>query len=228
MTLVSNDPSLWPSINSYRIFSYFTVAASVGVIYDWALTFGQEVDLFWRRRRSLMAILYLSIRYIGIGYVILKTLTNIPTISLTDSGCRIMYITLESTNEVVDVMLGVILIARLNAMWQSKKMLVFLVAIFLTIRTANAVMAAISMMHVSVEEVVLSGTYGCNTDYVGDTILLYTITWILSMALEVLLLCLTLWIAVKHLRELRQYSTGCIIEDCYAVLMKTHVSYFAR
>lgn len=86
MTIVSNDPSWWPFINSYHIFGYFTVAASVGVIYDWALTFGQEVELFWNRRWSLMTVLYLSIRYVGLGYVILKMLTNVPTISISDSG----------------------------------------------------------------------------------------------------------------------------------------------
>ncbi|KAG1777836.1 hypothetical protein EV702DRAFT_225981 [Suillus placidus] len=182
---ISNDPSWWPFINSYQIFGYFTVAASVGVIYDWALTFGQEVELFWSQHWSLMTILYLSVRYVGLGYVVLKMMTNVPTISISDSVGRIMYDTLESTNEVVDVMLGVIMIARLYSMYlRSRKVLVFLVVIFLAVRIANAVMAAISMMHISVEEVALSGTYGCNVDYGGDPILLYTITWILAIVLK--------------------------------------------
>jgi hypothetical protein len=43
------------------------------------------------------------------------------------------------------------MIARLNAMYQqSRKMLVFLIVIFLAIRITNAVMAATSMMHISV------------------------------------------------------------------------------
>lgn len=141
-----------------------------------------------------------------------------------------MYNTLESTNEVVEVMLGVIMITRLNAMYQrSTKVLVFLVVIFLVVRIANAVMAAISMMHISVEEVNLSGTYGCAIDYAGNTILLYTITWILAIAFEILVLCLAAWIAIKHLRELRQHSTKCIFGDrlTVTVLMKTHLSYFA-
>ncbi|KAG1890098.1 hypothetical protein F4604DRAFT_646785 [Suillus subluteus] len=228
MTLVSNDPSWWPFINSHYIFSYLTVAASVGVIYEWALTFEQEIELFWRQRWSLMTVLYLSVRYVGIGYVVLKMLTNVMTISITDSVSRVMYLALESTNEVVNVMLGVIMIARLNVMYQqSRKVLVFLVVIFLAVRIANAVMAAISMMHISVEEVVLSGTYVCNIDYVGDTVLLYTITWILALAWEVLLLCLAVRIAVKRLRELRKHSQRGIFRDCFTVLMKTHVSYFA-
>ncbi|KAG2043320.1 hypothetical protein BDR03DRAFT_412261 [Suillus americanus] len=217
----------FPATPSLPSSHYFTVAASVGVIYDWALTFGQEVELFWRQRWSLMTILYLSIRYVGIGYVVLKMLINVPTIPITDSVSRVMYVTLESTNEVVNVMLGVILIARLNAMYRTRKVLVFLVVIFLAIRIANAVMAAISTMHISVEEVALSGTYGCKIGYVGDTKLLYTITWILALAWEILLLCLAVRIAVKHSRELQQHSPGGIIGDCFAALIKTHASYFA-
>ncbi|KAG1775263.1 hypothetical protein EV702DRAFT_1119708 [Suillus placidus] len=53
-------------------------------------------------------------------------------------------------------------------------------------------------------------------------------TWILAnIVWKVLALCLAVWIAVKHFRELRQYPTRGIIQDCFTVLMKTHVSYFA-
>ncbi|KAG2364076.1 hypothetical protein BDR07DRAFT_1402665 [Suillus spraguei] len=76
MTSVSNDLSL--SIKAYNIYGYFTVAASVGIIYDWALTFEQEVELFWKRRWSLVSILYLSIRYVGIVYVVLRMLSMSP------------------------------------------------------------------------------------------------------------------------------------------------------
>ncbi|OJA12781.1 hypothetical protein AZE42_08341 [Rhizopogon vesiculosus] len=35
MTVISNDPSQWPVINSDRMFSYIIVASSTAVIYDW-------------------------------------------------------------------------------------------------------------------------------------------------------------------------------------------------
>ncbi|KAG2130824.1 uncharacterized protein EDB93DRAFT_1340363 [Suillus bovinus] len=59
MTIVSNDPSWWPLfyrlVESSQILKLtqsnlgyvFPVAAVVGVVYDWALTFGQEVELVW-------------------------------------------------------------------------------------------------------------------------------------------------------------------------------------
>ncbi|KAG2035056.1 hypothetical protein BDR03DRAFT_963558 [Suillus americanus] len=101
------------------------------------------------------------------------------------------------------------MIIRLHAMYQrSRKML-------------------ISLIISGTEEYVLSGTYQCINGYVGDVQLLDTMTWILSTVWEVLALCLAVWIAVKHFRELRQHSTSSAIGDCFTVLMQTHVSYFA-
>ncbi|KAG1738374.1 uncharacterized protein EDB91DRAFT_457133 [Suillus paluster] len=68
MTLVSNDPAWWELINSARFNSYFLVAACAAVIYDWVLTFEEEIELIWRQRWSLITVLYLVIRYIGIPY----------------------------------------------------------------------------------------------------------------------------------------------------------------
>ncbi|KAG1753393.1 hypothetical protein EDB19DRAFT_827369 [Suillus lakei] len=115
---------------------------------------------------------------------------------------------------------------RCNAIVRSRKVLIFLVAVFLAIRIANAMINAISLKHSSEEEFVLSGTYECTVGDAGDSLLLFTITWILATVWEVLVLCLAVWIALKHFRELRQHSAG-IIEDCFTVLMKTHLSYFA-
>ncbi|KAG1737884.1 uncharacterized protein EDB91DRAFT_1082972 [Suillus paluster] len=48
MTLVSNNPGWWPLINVYRVSSYFVVASATAVVYDWALSFGQEVVSFYQ------------------------------------------------------------------------------------------------------------------------------------------------------------------------------------
>lgn len=47
MTIILNDPTWWPVINSNRISSYVAVASVIIVMYDWVLTFGQEVELVW-------------------------------------------------------------------------------------------------------------------------------------------------------------------------------------
>jgi len=53
-------------------------------------------------------------------------------------------------------------------------------------------------------------------------------TWILGFAWEALALSLAVWIAIKHFRELQRTSTGWAVEDCYTILIQTHVFYFAR
>ncbi|KAG2105865.1 uncharacterized protein F5147DRAFT_239230 [Suillus discolor] len=228
MTIVSNDPTWWPSINAYRFASYFGVAAFVGVMYDWALTFGQEVELIWMQRWSLMTVLYLSVRYLGILSAALVTLSSLPTISLTDTVSWMMYTVWNWTVFVVFAMLWVIIITRLHAMYQRDRMiLIFLVVTFLAINAFSGVTAVMSTMHPSGEELILSGTYQCRINHTGDTLVLDSAAWILYIVWEVLTLCLAVWIAVKHFRELRFHPAGGIIGDCFTMLIKTHVLYFA-
>ncbi|KAG1809797.1 uncharacterized protein HD556DRAFT_1315739 [Suillus plorans] len=126
---------------------------------------------------------------------------------------------IEYINDVANIMLGVIMIVRLYAMYQrSRRMLIFLVVVFLAIRIAIGVMIAIMVSHFVAEERGPRGSVLRVLDYT---------TWILLTAWEVLTLCLAVWIALKHFREKRQQSSEGIIMDCFAVLMKTHVTYFA-
>ncbi|KIK37480.1 hypothetical protein CY34DRAFT_810279, partial [Suillus luteus UH-Slu-Lm8-n1] len=127
-------------------------------------------------------------------------------------------------------MLGVIMIARLHAMYQgSRTMLIFLVIIFLAVNIACVVLPAIGMKNVSPEELILSGMHICNYFFEGDTPLLFSMVWILTTVWEVLALCLSVWIAVKHFRDMRRLgpSTGSTIGDCFKVLIQSHVLYFA-
>ncbi|KAG1865440.1 hypothetical protein DFJ58DRAFT_743269 [Suillus subalutaceus] len=90
MTIVSNDPTL---VADHQFISYYKLlfASFVVVTYDWALTFGQEIELVWRQRWSLMTALYLSVRYLGILYAALYMLSSVTTISLTDTVSLIIY-----------------------------------------------------------------------------------------------------------------------------------------
>ncbi|KAG1800374.1 uncharacterized protein HD556DRAFT_1439226 [Suillus plorans] len=217
--MVSNDPTWWPTINAYRYFSYFVVAAFVGVTYDWvfsALTLGQEVELIWRQRWSVMTALYLGVRYLGISYAALYMLSLITSI--------VHYWTFI----VVFAMLWVIIIIRLHAMYQrSRKILIFLIVTFLAVNIFSGVVTLLMTIDASAEQFILSGTYECWIGFTEDFILLESIIWILVTVWEVLALCLAVWIAVKHFRELRRHSTGGIMGDCFTILMTTHMLYFA-
>ncbi|KAG2033294.1 hypothetical protein BDR03DRAFT_967900 [Suillus americanus] len=127
-------------------------------------------------------------------------------------------------------MLGVIMIARLHAMYQrSRIMLIFLVIIFLAVNITCGVITAIAFKGVVVEGLILSGMYMCNSGFEGDDQLLNAMVWTLNIIWEVLALCLSVWIAVKHFRDLRRFgpSTGSTIGDCFRVLTQSHVLYFA-
>ncbi|KAG1787059.1 uncharacterized protein HD556DRAFT_1449114 [Suillus plorans] len=214
--MVSNDPMWWPSINVHRFASYFSVAAFVVITYDCALTFGQEVELVWRQRWSLVTVLYLSVRYLGILFIALSVV-----------GWMMVTIWVW-TVAVLFALLWVIIITRLHAMYQrNRKILIFLVVASLAINIFAGATAAMSTIHSSGEELVLSGTYMCGISYTGDALIMDSATWILYIVWEVLALCLAVRITVKHFRELRQHSAGGIIGDCFTVLMKTHVVYFA-
>ncbi|KAG2139209.1 uncharacterized protein EDB93DRAFT_1330315 [Suillus bovinus] len=228
MTIILNDPTLWLAINANHFDSYFVVAAFVGLMYDWALTFGQEVELVWRQRWSLMTFVYLSVRYLGIFSAALNVLNNVPTISQTDTVSWILDLVWDWTCFVVYTMLWVIIITRLHAMYQrSRKILTFLIVAFLTVDIFDGIVTIMATTHISGEELILSGTYQCSIVYMGDILVLDSVAWILTTVWEVLTLCLAVWIAVKHFRELRQHSAGGIIGDCFMVLMKTHMLYFA-
>lgn len=228
MPLISDDPSWWPTIHASTVSSYFILAASVGVGYDWALTLAQEIELIWWQRWSMMTALYLGLRYIGLTYAVISILAQVPTISLTDTGCYVYFIALNWITFVSTAMLCVIMIARLYAMHQkSKKVLTSLVVTFLALSTINGTIAGKVTKNSSAVVLILSGNYVCSPSFNGNGVLLVDITWIIGIGWEVLALSLAVWVAVKHIRELRQSSSGGILEDCITVLMKTHVVYFA-
>ncbi|KAG2353768.1 hypothetical protein BDR07DRAFT_682452 [Suillus spraguei] len=86
-------------------------------------------------------------------------------------------------------------------------------------------MTAILIAHISGEECILSATHQYMIGYAGDSLFLDSIIWALTTVWEVLVLCLAVWITVKHFHQLRQHSASSIIGDCFTVLMKTHVGY---
>ncbi|KAG2086589.1 uncharacterized protein F5147DRAFT_76126 [Suillus discolor] len=231
MTKISDDPSWWPSIDDHNFYSYWRVAAGFVVVYDWALTLGQEIDLIWGQRWSLITVLFLVIRYIGMPYFVIDALAYIPIFSLTDEVSYLMTYAKNVQDVIVFVMLGIIMIARLHAMYQgSRMMLIFLVIVFLAVNIAYAVIINITeIKDTTAEELILSGRHMCRYEYKGDYQLLFQMNWILITIWEILALCLSAWIAVKHFRDLQRFgpSTGSIIGDCFRVLIESHVLYFA-
>jgi hypothetical protein len=126
-------------------------------------------------------------------------------------------------------------------------MLIFLVIIFLAVNIACVVLPAIGLKNMSAgefclltcgtqligqtpEELILSGIHMCGYSYGEGVQLGMSMVWTLNTVWEVLALCLSVWIAVKHFRDMRRLgpSTGLTIGDCFRVLIQSHVLYFAR
>ncbi|KAG2352072.1 hypothetical protein BDR07DRAFT_1466720 [Suillus spraguei] len=101
MTVVSNDPIWWHAINNGRTCSYFIVAASVGVIYDSALTFAQEVELFCESSD------------ISDDRYRVSDILDLPLVVQSNDchSCYIMYFAQSWIYVVIPAMLGVITIA---------------------------------------------------------------------------------------------------------------------
>jgi hypothetical protein len=85
MTFVSNDPIWWTLISGNQLFAYSAAAIFTAIVYDWVLKFGQEFELIWRQRWSLMTLLYVGVRYLGILYAVIYLLWDFP-FSMTDEA----------------------------------------------------------------------------------------------------------------------------------------------
>ncbi|KAG1737342.1 hypothetical protein EDD22DRAFT_852184 [Suillus occidentalis] len=172
-------------------YSYWIVAAGVMVVYDWALTVGQEIELIWPKI-GVVLIAHLTISA--------NVLVNMPLVSLTDA---LQYSGLRNELDIC----GHDCHAGRSQVYGSRTQLI----------------------GQTPEETILSGIHICGGYFEGDVLLLVSMVWMLNTVWEVLALCLSVWIAVKHFCDLRRLgpSTGSTIGDCFRVLMKSHVLYFA-
>jgi len=97
--------------------------------------------------------------------------------------------------------------------------------VFLALTIASIVIVALISSNTLGEEYIMSGTYLCNVW--GYNPILTSVTWILGAVWEILALCLSAWIAIKHLREIRGRPLGSTMGGYWAVLIRSHMFYFA-
>ncbi|KAG1862302.1 hypothetical protein F4604DRAFT_1070533 [Suillus subluteus] len=221
MSMVPDVPAV-PLISSSSLINYFVAASSTVVVYDWALTFGQEFELILRKRWSFMSVLYICVRYIGILFAAINILSILP-FSITDVVRIIIWYVGTWTPVIVNALLGVTMIARINAMYLgSRKLLIFLVVTLLACTITSGVMVVMGNLTVSSQEADFSGYYIC-IDSMDMYMTNLTYESVISTAVwEILALFLTVWIVIKHFR---QSPTGSAIGR-FKMLTQTHVFYF--
>ncbi|KAG2357139.1 hypothetical protein BDR07DRAFT_393680 [Suillus spraguei] len=191
-----DDPVNWPYISYILFGNYFLAASSTVVIYDWALTFGQEFDLILSQRWSFMTIFILCT---------LHRNTICCHQHPIDSSCCNYRCRVSNTSVLTCVLAKmtstavlsfVIMIARINAMYEgSKKLLIFLVIILLACTIVSGVTVIIENLNISGQEAVLSGFNTCiifnQTNLIYEN-LIPTFVW------EILALFLMIWIVIKR------------------------------
>ncbi|KAG1862310.1 hypothetical protein F4604DRAFT_1071414 [Suillus subluteus] len=222
MSMVPDVPAV-PLIRSSSFINCFVAASSTVVVYDWALTFGQEFELILRKRWSFMSVLYVCVRYIGILFSAINILSILP-VSITNVVGTIIWYVGTWTPVIVNAMLGVTMIARINAMYLgSRKLLISLVVALLACTIASGVMVVIGNLTVSAQEVILSDHYIC-IDSMNMDMTNLTYESVISTAVwEILALFLTAWIVIKHFR---QSPTGSTIGHRFKMLTQSHMFYF--
>ncbi|KAG2357143.1 hypothetical protein BDR07DRAFT_1421208 [Suillus spraguei] len=175
-----------------------------------------------------MTVLYICVRCIGILFsaYLCVHLKHLLYHQLTGFSGRIIWYVGTWVPVIINAMLGVAMIARLNAMYQgSKRLLIILVITLLACTIISGVTVVIENSRISTQEAVLSGFYTCITYSETNLNLIYE-SLIPTSVWEILALFLTIWIVVKHFCELRQSPTGSSIGNCLKMLIESHTFYF--
>ncbi|KAG1841779.1 hypothetical protein F4604DRAFT_335112 [Suillus subluteus] len=221
----SNTPHPDTTVGPSLLYSYFVAASSTVVLYDYALTFGQEFELILSQRWSFMTFLYICVRCIGILFAIISVLWNFPTILITNVVRVMLWYIQAWIPIVVNAMLGVIMIARINAMYRrSKKLLIFLVVALLTSTITSGVLMVIGTRGVSTQETTLSaGYYICIIEFDTSMINLDYESLLSTAAWEILALSLAVWNVIQYFREQQQLPTG---SNILRILIESHAFYF--
>ncbi|KAJ8463135.1 hypothetical protein ONZ51_g10449 [Trametes cubensis] len=98
MSAPMSDPSLVATISSTLLDDRVSLASIVLPLYDFLITFDQEVRCIWTRKRTSASILYVIIRYYALfSLVLLPSMAYITDLSgsvrTLHSGCGLAYLT---------------------------------------------------------------------------------------------------------------------------------------
>ncbi|KAH7910976.1 hypothetical protein BJ138DRAFT_1151771 [Hygrophoropsis aurantiaca] len=233
MAIVSNSPLFFPILGQLQFEAYLRVITVVAVGYDFLLTFGREVEYVFNRPRSLMSLLYVVVRYLGITTIIFLDYQLIYMIivdgdlPLTEP-VRLRLYDLQTWGPfVTGIASDGIMILRLYAMYEkSRKILIFLLVCFVARVVALAVILGLATgpgSGISATEYLLSGTYFCS---VAPNITFVNFTLVPTLFFELILFALASRCFVRHAAELRRSSHGWRMNECMKVLLRDSILFF--
>jgi len=136
-------------IHSEEVLIYNTVAASVFIFWDYCITFGQEVELIWWSKFSLVNLLFFVTRYVSIGIRIVEVMfyTNVSGALHPSPFACAAWIWIEVLSGLILVLcVNIILIMRVFAFYgRNKRVLAYILGLFLCEYVAIVTMLAISV-----------------------------------------------------------------------------------
>ncbi|KAL0949006.1 hypothetical protein HGRIS_009105 [Hohenbuehelia grisea] len=201
MSSVHDPASIVQSLNRIRISSYLPVSSAGLFLYDYILTFGDELTLVWGEPWSLGKALFVLTRYpafVDIG----MTLYHNIAFSVTVAQCILLY---EITGWMFIagmVIAELILLIRVWALWGRTKRIAALLAI---VSVVGIIITAItfSRFHTAQTFILMDDIApsipGCFST--GGTDIVF-VGYLILMSFEILILVLMLIKGVQHFRHL--------------------------
>ncbi|KAG1850613.1 hypothetical protein DFJ58DRAFT_729194 [Suillus subalutaceus] len=232
---------LFNDIRILQMGRMFQLAATFVVLYDHVLCSQREVDLIWKRQKSLVSYLYFTTRYFGDAISIISAIlfmSSTFSVNLTcpifihslmnDTlciSCRILF-QFQSYGPFVAVWATqTIMQLRIYAMYRkSKKILAFTGICFILEIAAICTVLALNFDHslTYTNEPIPGLLNMCATSTINRS---FTAIYVPIFCFELLLFVLAIFVVFKHMKNTRTIS-GKRIHNTMATLVKYNTIYF--
>ncbi|TBU39563.1 hypothetical protein BD309DRAFT_1022049 [Dichomitus squalens] len=172
-----------------RVSVYANVASLALLVYDWQLTFGDEVDIMWMSKAKFSKLLFLWIRYFGIGThtFIVGAMYLLPDPSpatwfelLHDPSCRVATTFQTAGPNIMWWSVEFVFALRVWILYErSRKLLLFLAMMYTASIGASAVLLVKALLHVDLITVpggVVSGCFSSVPIYIYSAFVIGIIT----------------------------------------------------
>ncbi|EIW77398.1 hypothetical protein CONPUDRAFT_146358 [Coniophora puteana RWD-64-598 SS2] len=227
-------PLVWRTQNE----SYALVALCFATIYDYLLRFDSEMQYVWtwssdskipqpdrsRSRFSLINMLYILLRHLGILYSLLELSFFVFGTRMSDKVRYVLFLVSMSFQVVVIGALQAMMILRLHALYSgSTKMLYFLLSSYI-LQSIVSVAASIVLYgphgQTIMSDLMQNSAWICGNLLSSSAFWAGTLSQLTTLAYEAVILALTLYCYVRN------WATACRLRGLAFVLVRDNVLYF--
>ncbi|KIJ28035.1 hypothetical protein M422DRAFT_54782 [Sphaerobolus stellatus SS14] len=220
----SGTPSIVPSAN---VRYFLSVAASMVIFYDYALSFGDEVEFVWKARPNWVTRMYIFIRYFTIAIRIpigQSSLIKVPisshllfcsnvfgVIPVSPHGCVIWGWFQVMTGQILFISVEILLIARVFAYYGRRKIVLLSLVTLLTVNviaSATLVLTSFKDSHFKFNDIPAFHAGPC----IGHSIQIrYSSIWILPLSIHCIVILLVVGRFLKNNETSGQYGPARLL-----------------